>query len=107
MENLYLAIVLSPLIASVIVGLFGRQTGRAGAHWLTIMGVAISFLLSVLVLKGQLYDGDPVYNSTVYTWMVTDGVTMEVGFLIDRLSALMMTVVTFVSLMVHIYFLTC
>ena len=103
MENLYLAIVLSPLIASVIVGLFGRQTGRAGAHWLTIMGVAISFLLSVLVLKGQLYDGDPVYNSTVYTWMVTDGVTMEVGFLIDRLSALMMTVVTFVSLMVHIY----
>jgi len=102
-ENIYLAIVLSPLIAAVVVGLFGRQTGRAGAHWLTIMGVATSFLLSVVVLKGQLYDGNPVYNGTVYTWMVTDGVAMEVGFLIDRLSALMMTVVTFVSLMVHIY----
>jgi NADH-quinone oxidoreductase subunit L len=103
MENIYLAIVLSPLIASVMVGFFGRQVGRAGAHWLTIAGVAISFVLSAFVLKGQLYDGSPVYNDTVYTWMVTDGVTMEVGFLIDRLSSLMMTVVTFVSLMVHIY----
>jgi NADH-quinone oxidoreductase subunit L len=103
MENLYLAIVLSPLIASVVVGFFGRQIGRAGAHWLTIIGVAISFVLSVWVMKGQVYDGFPVYNASVYTWMLTDGVSMEIGFLIDRLSALMMTVVTFVSLMVHIY----
>ena len=103
MENLYLAIVLSPLITSVVVGFFGRQIGRSGAHWLTIIGVAISFVLSVWVMKGQVYDGVPAYNATIYTWMLIDGVSMEVGFLIDRLSALMMTVVTFVSLMVHIY----
>ena len=103
MENLYLAIVLSPLITSVVVGFFGRQIGRSGAHWLTIIGVAISFVLSVWVMKGQVYDGVPAYNAAIYTWMLTDGVSMEIGFLIDRLSALMMTVVTFVSLMVHIY----
>jgi len=103
MENVYLTIVLSPLIASVIAGFFGKQVGRAGAHSVTILGVTIAFLLSVLVLKGQYVDGDPVYNASVYTWMVADGVHMEVGFLVDRLTALMMTVVTFVSLMVHIY----
>ena len=103
MENVYLSIVLSPLIASVVAGLFGRQIGRAGAHWITIIGVAISFVLSLLVLKVQLFDGEQAYNETIYTWMVTDGVTMEVGFLVDRLTALMMAVVTFVSLMVHIY----
>jgi NADH-quinone oxidoreductase subunit L len=101
--NTYLAIVLSPLAAAIVAGLFGRQIGRAGAHWLTILGVTASFVLSVGVLKGQVFDGVPVFNGTVYTWMVTDGVRLEIGFLIDRLSALMMTVVTFVSLMVHIY----
>ena len=103
MENTYLAIVLSPLIASIVAGLFGKQIGRAGAHTITILGVATSLVLSLTVLKGLYVDGDPVYNGSVYTWMVTDGVTMEVGFLVDRLTALMMTVVTFVSLMVHIY----
>ncbi|MBT8445261.1 MAG: NADH-quinone oxidoreductase subunit L [Gammaproteobacteria bacterium] len=103
MQNLYLTIVLAPLVAAIIAGFFGKQVGRAGAHSVTILGVAISFVLSMLVLKGQYVDGDPVYNASVYTWMVTDGVNMEVGFLVDRLTALMMTVVTFVSLMVHIY----
>jgi len=103
MPNTYLTIVLSPLIASIVAGLFGKRIGRAGAHWLTIIGVAISFVLSAMVLKGQLLDGDPAFNGAVYTWMVTDGVNMEIGFLVDRLTALMMTVVTFVSLMVHIY----
>ncbi len=101
--NTYLAIVLSPLSAAVVAGLFGRQIGRSGVHWLTIIGVTISFVLSVIVLKSQMLDGAAVFNGAVYTWMVTDGVRMEIGFLIDRLSALMMTVVTFVSLMVHIY----
>jgi len=101
--SIYLIIVLAPLFAAVVAGFFGRQIGRAGAHWLTIIGVAVSFVLSAVVLKGQYFDGDPVFNGTVYTWMVTDGINMEVGFLIDRLTALMMTVVTFVSLMVHIY----
>jgi len=103
MENIYLTIVLAPLTAAVIAGLLGRQIGRAGAHWVTILGVATAFALSVFVLKGQVIDGNPAYNGTVYTWMVTDGVNMEVGFLVDRLTALMMTIVTFVSLMVHIY----
>jgi NADH-quinone oxidoreductase subunit L len=102
LETIYLAIVLAPLTAAIIAGLFGRIIGRAGAHWVTIIAVALSFALSVLVLQGQLSNGE-VFNGSVYTWMVVDGVNMEIGFLIDRLSALMMAVVTFVSLMVHIY----
>ena len=102
METNYLAIALAPLIAAIIAGLFGRVIGRSGAHWITIIAVALSFALSVLVLQDQLSNGE-VFNGSVYTWMVVDGVNMEIGFLIDRLSALMMVVVTFVSLMVHIY----
>jgi NADH-quinone oxidoreductase subunit L len=101
-EQTLLAIVLAPLAASIVAGLFGRQVGRAGAHTVTILGVAISFALSVKVLWGLLH-GTPVFDGPVYTWLVSDGIRMEVGFLIDRLSALMMAVVTFVSLMVHVY----
>ncbi|MDP6674253.1 MAG: NADH-quinone oxidoreductase subunit L [Gammaproteobacteria bacterium] len=103
MESIYLTIVLSPLIAAIIAGFFGQQIGRAWSHRITIVGVATAFGLSVYVLKGLLLDGNPTYSGTVYNWMVTDGINMEVGFLVDRLTALMMTVVTFVSLMVHIY----
>jgi NADH-quinone oxidoreductase subunit L len=102
-ENVYLTIVLSPLIAAVVAGLFGRQIGRAGAHSITILAVTLAFLLSSMVLWQQVVEGAPDYNGSVYSWLVTDGVQMEIGFLIDRLSALMMTVVTFVSLMVHVY----
>ncbi len=103
MESTYLTIVLSPLIAAVIAGFFGGRIGRVWSHRVTIIGVAIAFGLSANVLKGLLIDGNPTFNGTVYSWMVTDGINMEVGFLVDRLTALMMTVVTFVSLMVHIY----
>ena len=103
MENIYLTIVLAPLLAAIVAGLFGRQIGRAGAHWLTILAVALSCGLSIYVLKGIVVDGDPVFNGTVYTWADIDGLHMEVGFLIDRLAALMMAVVSFISLMVHIY----
>ena len=103
MENIYLAIPLAPLLGAIIAGLFGKQIGRVGAHTVTILGVATSFVLSVLVLKHFAIDGAAPYNASVYTWMVSDGVRFEVGFLIDNLTALMMTVVTFVSLMVHIY----
>ena len=103
METIYLTIVLAPLIASVVAGLFGRQIGRAGAHTITICAVALSCALSLYVLKVQLADGMPTYNETVYQWMSVGNINMEVGFLIDRLTALMMSVVTFVSLMVHIY----
>ncbi len=103
MENVYLAIVLAPLLGAIVAGLFGRQIGRAGAHWVTIGGVAISCLLSLYVLKTMVLDGAPSFNGPVYTWMEVEGVRLEIGFLIDRLTALMMATVTFVSLMVHIY----
>ncbi|MCP4302271.1 MAG: NADH-quinone oxidoreductase subunit L [Gammaproteobacteria bacterium] len=103
MINYYLTIVLAPLAAAIIAGLAGKKIGRAGAHWVTIIGVGISFLLSMLVLKNMFWGGGEAENISVYTWAVTDGLRMEVGFLVDRLTALMMCVVTFVSLMVHIY----
>jgi len=101
-EQTLLIIVGAPLIASIIAGLLGRQIGRAATHSITIAGVAIACALSVKVLLGLL-DGAPVFDGPVYTWLVSDGIRMEVGFLVDRLSALMMVVVTFISLMVHIY----
>ncbi len=103
MENIHLTIVLAPLAAAIVAGLFGKQIGRAGAHWITIVAVGLSFVLSLLVLKDIWFDGGEVYNYSVYTWAVSDGLRMEVGFLVDRLTALMMVVVTFVSWMVHIY----
>jgi len=103
MEYILLTIVLAPLAGSVIAGLFRNQVGRAGAHWVTIIGVGISCALSFYVFYQHAFAGAPVYNETVYTWMVVDGLRMEIGFLVDRLTAMMMTVVTFVSLMVHIY----
>ncbi len=103
MESILLAIVLAPLTGSIIAGLFRNQIGRAGAHWVTIIGVAISCALSFWVLYQFVFEDAPVYNAPVYTWMVVDGLRMEIGFLIDSLTAMMMAVVTFVSLMVHIY----
>jgi len=103
MELIYLAIPLAPLFGAILAGLFGKQIGRSGAHWVTILGVATSFVLSLLVFNHHVLDGAPNYNGTVYTWALSDGIQFEIGFLIDRLSILMMLVVTFVSLMVHIY----
>ena len=103
MRGYHLTIVLAPLIAAIIAGLFGRQIGRAGAHWVAVLAVGLSCVLSLLVLKNIYWDGGAVENYTLYTWAVSDGLEMKVGFLIDRLTALMMAVVTFVSLMVHIY----
>ena len=103
MQNVYLAIPLAPLFAAILAGLFGRVIGRAGAHTVTILGVAVAFGLSVWTLLGQLEPGAVPYNAPVYTWLVSDGLQMQVGFLIDHLTALMMCVVTFVSLMVHVY----
>jgi len=102
-HGIHLTIVLAPLVAAIIAGLFGRRIGRAGAHWITILAVGLSFVLSVIVLKHLYLDGGQAENYSLYTWAVSDGLRMEVGFLIDRLSVLMMVVVTFVSWMVHIY----
>src|ERR1700736_2518159 len=103
MQPIYLTIALAPLVAAVIAGLFGKSIGKAGAHGITILGVGISCLLSFYVLYQIVFNNQAPFNGTVYTWLVSDGVHMDVGFLIDRLSAMMMVVVTFVSLMVHIY----
>ena len=103
LKTILVLIPLLPLLAAVVAGLLRKQVGRAGAHWVTILGVAASFFLSAWVLYLQVYGNLGIQNVSVYTWMVADGITFEVGFLIDHLSALMMTVVTFVSFMVHIY----
>src|SRR5690606_19347903 len=102
-QSILLTIVLAPLFAALAAGLGGRIIGRTGAHAVTIAAVAVSFALSAWVLKMLVLDGADAVNTTVYTWLVSDGIRIEVGFLVDNLSAMMMTVVTFVSLCVHIY----
>ena len=101
MQTLYLLVALAPLVGAIIAGLFGKLVGRVGAHTAAIAGVAVSFIASVLVFQDVLAGN--VYNGTVYTWMTVGELRFEVGFLIDSLSAMMMLVVTFVSLMVHVY----
>ncbi len=103
LKTLLLLIPLLPLAAAAVAGLLRKQVGRAGSHWVTILGVAVSFFLSAYVLYLQVYQGMEAQNLSIYTWMISDGIRFEVGFLIDHLSVLMMTVVTFVSLMVHVY----
>ena len=97
-----LLIVLAPLLGAILAGLFGRKIGRAGAHSVTILGVAASCALSCLVLW-QLLQGAVPFNENVYTWFQVGGIQAHVGFMIDKLTAMMMVVVTFVSLLVHIY----
>jgi len=102
-KTILLLIPLLPLVGSIIAGLLRHQVGRAGAHWVTILAVAGSFALSAYVAL-QVFTTDwQILNYTVYEWAVVDGIRFEVGFLIDSLTALMMVVVTFVSLMVHVY----
>ena len=101
LPTICLIIVLLPLIASIVVGLFSKQLPRAAAHWLTTSAVAGSFLLSTHMLSATV-DGY-AFNGNLYTWLQSGDIQFNVGFLIDNLSAMMMVVVTFVSLMVHIY----
>ncbi len=102
METVYLAIPLSCLAGALLAGLFGWKIGRIGAHSVTILGVAVAFALSAFVVLPDVLAGN-TFNGPVYTWGVSAGIPLEVGFLIDPLTALMMVVVTFVSLCVHIY----
>ena len=101
-QTLLLSIVLAPLFGSIIAGLFGKQVGRVWAHRVAVYGVAIAFVLSVWVLKLVAMDGE-TYNQQVYQWLQSGSLSLEVGFMVDALTAMMMVVVTFVSLMVHIY----
>ncbi|ANB17380.1 NADH-quinone oxidoreductase subunit L [Dokdonella koreensis] len=102
-KGILLAIVLAPLLGAVLAGLFGRQIGRAGAHTVTIAGVALSCALSIYVLYQLLWGGAATFNQNLYTWFQVGEIGAHVGFLVDRLTAMMMVVVTFVSLLVHIY----
>ena len=102
-ETILLLIPLLPLLGCLVAGLFRHQVGRAGAHWVTILAVAGSFVLSSYVAWEVFFNDLPVLNYSVYAWAITDGIRFEIGFLVDSLTALMMVVVTFVSLMVHIY----
>lgn len=102
-----LAVPLAPLVGAVLAGVFGTAfggnwLGRRLSHSLTILGVLLAFVLSAMTLKSVALDGAR-FNETLYTWMVVGNLKMEVGFLVDGLTAMMMCVVTFVSLMVHIY----
>jgi len=101
MQTLYLVVPLAPLFGAIVAGLFGRLVGRTGAHVVTIAGVAVSFVASGLVFQDVL--AGHTFNGTVYTWMTLGDLHFEVGFLVDALTAMMMLVVTFVSLMVHVY----
>ena len=103
MKTLCLIIVLAPLGASIIAGLFGNKIGRAGAHWVTILGVLLSFLLSLVVFKQVIFDKNPQTLIDIYHWFSLGDFAFKIGFLIDPLTVTMMIVVTFVSLMVHIY----
>lgn len=101
-ENLLLTLVLAPLFGSVIAGLFGKKIGEKASHTVTILGVAVAFILSVWVFKQVIFDGAS-YNDRVYQWLQAGSLSIEVGFMVDSLTAMMLVVVTFVSLMVHIY----
>ncbi|MCL1633335.1 NADH-quinone oxidoreductase subunit L [Luteimonas sp. SX5] len=102
-KTVLLAIVLAPLIGAIVAGLFGRRVGRAGAHSVTILGVAISCALSCWVLWQLVGQGAAPFNENVYTWFQIGSFDAHVGFMIDKLTAMMMVVVTFVSLLVHVY----
>lgn len=101
--NLTIAIVLFPLIGSMIAGIMGKQVGRSGAHYITITCIALSLIGSAILFKLYIFDHAPIVNETVYTWGFTGAHTFNVGFLIDQMTVLMMVTVNTVSLLVHIY----
>ena len=102
-----LLVPMAPLVGAMLAGIFGTQLGgnylgRRAVHSITILGVLISFIVSAQTLHSVVTEGAHL-NETLYTWMVVGSLNMQVGFLIDSLTSMMMCVVTFVSLMVHIY----
>ena len=102
-----LIVPLAPLVGAMVAGILGTSfggnwVGRRLSHTITILGVLVAFIVSVMTLKSVAMDGAR-FNETLYTWMTVGDLKMEIGFLVDGLTAMMMCVVTFVSLMVHIY----
>jgi len=104
MQKLYLLVPLAPLAGAIIAGLFGWAIGRRATHWVTILGMIVCTVASAVVYYDVVQSSvDPFYTGTVYTWLSSGNTNFQIGFLIDRLSATMMLVVSFVSLMVHVY----
>src|SRR5213594_2604474 len=101
MLQLYLLVPLAPLVGAIVVGLWGPKLGRAASHCICILGVAVSTVASAYILRDVMAGN--AFNGDVYVWMTSGDVKFAIGFLIDPLTALMITVVSFVSLMVHIY----
>ncbi|MCX7556597.1 NADH-quinone oxidoreductase subunit L [Xanthomonadaceae bacterium JHOS43] len=102
-QTTLLTIALAPLAGAIVAGFFGRKIGRSASHWITILGVALSCALSIQVLHALVAGGAAPYNANVYTFFDVAGYSAHVGFMVDRLTAMMMVVVTFVSLLVHVY----
>ena len=103
MENIYLTIALSPLLGAIIAGFFGGILGRKATHTITILGVFISTMLALYVFNIHVLEKGEIFNQNIYTWMQIGSLNISVGFLIDNLTSVMLVVVSFVSLMVHIY----
>ncbi|HIL45185.1 MAG TPA: NADH-quinone oxidoreductase subunit L, partial [Candidatus Thioglobus sp.] len=103
MLNTYLTIVLAPLIGSIVVGLAGNRLGRTLSHSITILGVTISTVLSLYVFNHHVLNEGEIFNQNIYTWIQIGGLNISFGFLVDNLTSVMLVVVSFVSLMVHIY----
>ena len=103
MENIYLTIALAPLVGAVIAGFFGGMLGRTATHTITILGVLVSTVLALVVFNYHVLEQGEVFNQNLYTWMQIGGLNISVGFLVDNLTSVMLVVVSFVSLMVHIY----
>src|SRR6185312_8063391 len=101
--SILLIIALAPLVGCLLAGFLGKQIGRAGAHSVTILGLAISCALSFYVLYQLVWGGAANYDQNLYTWFEIGKFNASVGFMVDRLTAMMMVVVTFVSLLVHVY----
>lgn len=101
--SLALTMLLAPFIGAFIAGIFGKQIGKRGAHSVTILGMIISTVAAALLFKIMALDGAPAYNANIYTWGVSGSFTFNAGFLIDRLSTMMLLTVDIVSLLVHIY----
>lgn len=103
MEQIYLTIALAPLVGAIFAGFFGSLLGRMATNVVTILGVLISTILSLYVFNHHVLDGGEIFNQNLYTWMQIGELNVSVGFLIDNLTAIMLVIVSFVSLMVHIY----
>src|SRR5690242_6800262 len=101
--SILLTIALAPLVGCLLAGFLGKQVGRVGAHSVTILGLLVSCALSFYVLYQITTGGAPSYNQDIYTWFEIGRLHVSVGFMVDRLTAMMMVVVTFVSLLVHVY----